>query len=217
MRTLFRQENYKTWLIAIISLLLAMIAYPFLPEEIPFHFGPTGEVDRYGGTWTIFLIPAVIVFLIVAAELFRFADPKKQSYDKFSKQYYRVHFLASLLFILMEIYIIAVSVGIEVMNINHLIPAVIGMLFLVIGNSMPKFKHNYFCGIRTCYTLTNEDVWFMTHRFAGKLWFLGGFGMILTVFLPTDATMIVFIIIVVALTIIPILYSYFSYQRINNK
>ena len=217
MRTLFRQENYKTWLIAIISLLLAMIAYPFLPEEIPFHFGPTGEVDRYGGTWTIFLIPAVIVFLIVAAELFRFADPKKQSYDKFSKQYYRVHFLASLLFILMEIYIIAVSVGIEVMNINHLIPAVIGMLFLVIGNSMPKFKHNYFCGIRTCYTLTNEDVWFMTHRFAGKLWFHGGFGMILTVFLPTDATMIVFIIIVVALTIIPILYSYFSYQRINNK
>lgn len=217
MRKLFRQENYKIWSIAVISLLVAMIAYPFLPQEIPLHFGGNGEVDRYGGAWTIFLIPALIIFLIVSADLFRFIDPKKQSYAKFSKQYYRVHLLASILFLLLEVYIIAVSVGIEVMNINHLIPAVIGILFLVIGNSMPKFKHNYFCGIRTCYTLENEDVWFMTHRLAGKIWFLGGFGMILTVFLPTSATMIVFIIIVAILTMIPILYSYFAYKRIVKK
>ncbi|WP_312107273.1 SdpI family protein [Lachnoclostridium sp.] len=217
MKKLFHQENYKVWMIAIIALLIAVIAYPFLPEEIPLHFGTNGEVDRYGGAWTIFLIPAVIIILIISAELFRVIDPKRQSYAKFSRQYYGVHFLISLLFMLLEIYIIAMSMGIEVTNINHLMPILVGILFLVLGNSMPKFKHNYFCGIKTCYTLANEDVWFMTHRFAGKLWFLGGFGMIFTVFLPTKAIWIVFIIIVAILIIVPVLYSYFAYQRINKK
>ncbi|ABX40567.1 SdpI family protein [Lachnoclostridium phytofermentans] len=217
MKKLFHQDNYKLWLIAIIALLIAIIAYPFLPAEIPFHFGANGEVDQYGGPWTIFLMPAIIIILIVLAELLRIIDPKRQSYAKFSRHYYGVYFLISLLFMFLEIYIIAMSFGIEVMNINHLMPAIIGILFLALGNSMPKFKHNYFCGIRTCYTLANEDVWFMTHRFAGKLWFLGGFCMILTILLPAKANWIVSFIIVAILGIIPVLYSYFAYQRINKK
>lgn len=217
MKKLFHQENYKLWMLALLALSIAVIAYPFLPEEIPIHFGHNGEIDRYAGTWTIFLMPAVIIVLIISAEIFRFLDPKRKSYAIFSKQYYMVHSLASLLFILLEIYIIAMSVGIEVMNINHLMPAILGILFLVLGNSMPKFKHNYFCGIKTCYTIASEEVWFMTHRFAGKLWFVGGFSMILTVFLPTKAVMIAFLIIVVILTIVPILYSYLVYRRLEQK
>jgi uncharacterized membrane protein len=204
-------------MIAIIALLIAVIAYPFLPEEIPLHFGINGEVDRYGGAYTIFLMPGIIIFLIVSAELVRFIDPKRQSYALFSKQYYGVHFLVSLLLVLFEIYIITASVGIQVKNINHLMPVILGILFLVLGNSMPKFKQNYFCGIKTCYTLANEDVWFMTHRLAGKLWFLGGFGMILTIFLPTNAIWIALIIITAIIVIVPVLYSYFVYQRINKK
>lgn len=217
MKKLFHQENYKLWMIAIIALLIAAIAYPFLPQEIPFHFGVNGEVDRYGGPWTIFLMPVITMIFIASAELFRIIDPKRQSYAKFSRQYYGVHFLICLMFILLEIYIIAISMGIELTNINHLMPAFIGILFLVLGNSMPKFKHNYFIGIRTCYTLANEDVWFMTHRFAGKLWFLGGFGIILTVFLPTNVIWIAFIIITAIIIIAPVLYSYFVYQRMNKK
>lgn len=217
MKKLFHQENYKLWILAITSLLIAAIAYPFLPEEIPFHFGSNGEIDGYGGTWTIFFMPVVIIILIISAEIFRYLDPRRKSYAIFSKQYYGVHFLVSLLFVLLEIYIIAISLGIEMMNINHLMPAILGILFVVLGNSMPKFKHNYFCGIKTCYTIANETVWFMTHRFAGKLWFVGGFCMILTVFLPTNAIMIAFLIIVVILTITPILYSYLVFRRLEQK
>ena len=217
MQKLFCEEKRKLWFLAVVSLLIAVIAYPFLPEQIPFHFDSTGRVDRYGGAWTIFLMPAVIVFLILSAEIARNLDPKKQAYQKFSKQYYGIHFIVSLLFIVLEIYIIAVSVGIEVLNINHLMPFVMGILFMALGNSMPKFKHNYFCGIRTCYTIANEEVWFRTHRFAGKLWFVGGIAMMLTVFLPTNVIMIAFLVIVGVIAIIPVIYSYFVYQRIERN
>ena len=32
--------------------------------------------------------------------------------------------------------------------VHLLVPASVGLLFAVIGNFMPKFKHNYFVGVK---------------------------------------------------------------------
>ena len=35
-------------------------------------------------------------------------------------------------------------------------------------------KQNYFIGIKTPWTLENEEVWKLTHLYAGKMWVIGG-------------------------------------------
>ena len=89
-----------------------------------------------------------------------------------------------------------------------------GLLFILIGNVMGRFKHNYFVGIRTPWTLANEEVWRKTHRVAAPIWVLGGIINILLAFTETNFKGIWFVAIVAVISIVPIVYSYIVYQQI---
>ena len=54
-----------------------------------------------------------------------------------------------------------------------------GLLFVVIGNYLPKARRNYTIGIRLPWTLANEENWNRTHRIGGFLWVIGGILMII--------------------------------------
>lgn len=138
---------------------------------------------------------------------------KKNAYDKFNKQYYLMFFLVSLLMLLIELYTIAYSLEIMVFNINVIMPLGVGLLFTIIGNFMPKFKQNFYAGIRTSWTLSDEDVWYKTHRLGGKVWFVGGLLMMVSSILPDNLKMKVFFTVVVAISVIPMVYSYIVYKN----
>lgn len=213
MSRIFKNENIKIWVLFVVTMLVGAISYSYLPEQIPIHFNAAGEVDNYGGRISIFLAPGVILAMVIMAEFFRNADPKKSSYDKFNKQYYMIFFLVSLLMFVIQLYTIAVSLEMKVYNINAIMPVAVGLLFAIIGNSMPKFKQNYFSGIKTSWTLADEEVWFKTHRLGGKIWFFGGLMMIISAFLPNPLKIIVFMIVIAILVIVPIVYSYIIYKK----
>lgn len=181
------------------------------------HFNAAGDIDNYGNKIFIFLAPCIIILMIFLAEVMKNIDPKKNSYNNFKRQYYMIHFIVSLLMLLIELYTIAVSFDIKIVNISYIMILALGTMFVILGNLMPKFKHNYFVGIRTSWTLADEDVWFKTHRFGGKIWFVGGILMMLTVFLPPDFNFIFFIAIAFIIALIPIIYSYIIYKNNSKK
>ena len=43
-------------------------------------------------------------------------------------------------------------------------------MFLLLGNYLPKIKQNNTLGIKISWTLTNEENWNKTHRFAETIW-----------------------------------------------
>lgn len=43
--------------VLIVGWWIALSVYPRLPEQVPVHFGCTGEADRMGGRWMIHLMP----------------------------------------------------------------------------------------------------------------------------------------------------------------
>src|SRR5699024_2994236 len=133
--------------------------------------------------------------------------------SKFTKQYYLVFFAVALLLLGLQLYIIAFSLGINVVNISTIMPLVIGILFTIIGNAMPKFKQNFYAGIRTSWTLSDEEVWFKTHRLGGKIWFIGGILMIISSIMPANIKSILFYSVAAALVLIPIIYSYIVYRN----
>jgi len=213
MNKIFRHENIKTWILFAVTFLVALISYNYLPERIPVHFDAAGNIDRYGGRISIFLAPAIIVAMILLAEFVRNVDPKRNAYNKFNKQYYMIFFAVSLLMFIIQLYTIAVSMNIKILNISILMPVAVGMMFTVIGNSMPKFKQNFYAGIRTSWTLSDEEIWFKTHRFGGKIWFAGGIFMMATAILPNNMNFIVFTFLALVLALLPIIYSYVIYRN----
>ena len=84
-----------------------------------------------------------------------------------------------------------------------------GLLFIVVGNYMPKIRQNSFMGIRVKWTLENEANWNASHRFGGKVWVAGGFACLAGAMLPVKAMGVVFPVVLVTVALAPIVYSYY--------
>lgn len=84
-----------------------------------------------------------------------------------------------------------------------------GLLFIVVGNYMPKIRQNSFMGIRVKWTLENEANWNASHRFGGKVWVAGGFACLAGAMLPVKAMGAVFPVVLVTVALAPIVYSYY--------
>ena len=188
-----------------------------LPEQIPVHFDAQGVVDGYGSPLTIFLLPALILGTCILAEVMKHLDPKHASYALFSKHYYQFFIVLDLFFFLIQLYLISYSMEWITVNISNLMIVAMGLLFLFMGNMMPKVKHNYFMGIKTAWTLASEQVWYDTHRFSGKLWFVLGILICISGFLPPKIVMSVFLICTGVAVLVPFVYSYVIFKKLGEE
>ena len=112
-----------------------------------------------------------------------------------------------------ELIMILAAASIDFIKPDILFQGLFGLLFMFLGNIFPKIKHNYFMGIKTPWTISNEDNWTMTHRFGGKLWFLGGFLAILFIVLPKELRTIALVIDLIVITLAPMIYSYIYFRK----
>jgi uncharacterized membrane protein len=92
-----------------------------------------------------------------------------------------------------------------------------GVTFLIFGYNLPKINQNRTLGIRTKWTLDNEDVWKNTHRFAGITWLAGGFMFLILLFITNIKIFVSLLIICFILIFAPVYYSYINYKNIVLK
>ena len=90
-------------------------------------------------------------------------------------------------------------------------PVFMGLLFIAIGNYLPKTKQSYTMGIKLPWTLASEENWNRTHRLAGFLWVLCGLFFIVTSF--TGWSLAAFLIPIIVMVLVPAVYSYLLYRR----
>jgi len=109
----------------------------------------------------------------------------------------------------------AIAMGRDV-NINFLAGIFLGIVFVLVGNYLPKCKQNYTIGIKIVWTLNDEENWNKTHRFAGKLWVIGGVVLLATVFIAFENFVYVLLPVALIMVLVPILYSYL-YDRKRQK
>ena len=207
------RDNYKNYIIGIVALILSVIAFPKLPEQIPVHFNAQGIPDNYGSPLTIFLIPAIILLINVLAEITKHADPRAASYSVFSKHYYLFFLALNVFLFLVQLYLITYALEIITFNAINVVVVAMGVLFIIIGNMLPKVKQNFFMGIRTPWALADEQVWYATHRFGGKMWFILGIILCICGFLPTAAQIPMVLVSVGIAAVVPMVYSYIFFKR----
>jgi uncharacterized membrane protein len=209
------KKHWYFFLLSIISVGISLWAYPRLPEEVPIHWNFSGEVDGYASKLFAVLFGPIFLTWIYGI-LFGVSkiDPRKENYEKFAGAY-RVFMNASLtFFVVIHIAVIFSGLGYDV-NMDWIVNIGLGMLFIILGNYMPKVKANYFVGIRTPWTLANETVWARTHRFGGKVFFIGGVMLIVSAFIPSSFRVFLLISSIVFIAIVPMVYSYFVYKKVT--
>lgn len=99
------------------------------------------------------------------------------------------------------------------LNLSLLIGIVFGASFLLFGNYLPKCRKSYTVGIKVVWAYSSEENWSATHRFAGKLWFVGGILMFILALLPVEIFIFVALALILVLCVVPTVYSYRFYKK----
>ena len=165
---------FISWAILLAGFAAALACLPSLPDRIPTHWNIEGEIDGWGGRATALWLPLAGLGLNLLFALLPKIDPRRENYARFSGAYNTFRLVFALFWMGMVLLTLYSAYRPGALEAGRLIPAAVGLLFCVLGNYMPKFKPNYFVGIRTPWTLASETVWRRTHRLGGILWFFGG-------------------------------------------
>lgn len=206
------KKNLKVLIIASIIILLPILAgvvlWDKLPEQIPTHWNSAGEIDGWSSKpFAVFGIPLLMLcfqWICVVATL---ADPKKHNHSEkiLHFVFWFIPFITVFLFVLTY----SAAMGKEV-PIETIMPMFIGLVFVIIGNYLPKCRQNYTIGIKIPWTFRSEENWNRTHRFAGWLWVFSGIFIMLSGFFHTFW---IFLAVVLVMVLFPLIYSYILHRK----
>lgn len=203
-------RNKKLVIISVLLLTIPFIIgfayYDKLPEMVPTSFDFAGNVREYQTkAKALFLTPFIMVIIQGFLIFMLNNDPRKKFQS--SKLYGVSLFIIPIMEIMMTSITIMYAYDNQI-NIARVLSIFIGLMYLIMGNFLPKAKRNYTMGIRTPWTLNNDIVWDKTHRLGGYTFVVGGILLLITsLFLKTSSNVIFFILIFIP-AIIPPIYSY---------
>ncbi|MBQ5677285.1 MAG: SdpI family protein [Clostridia bacterium] len=197
-----------TSLVILIPILIGIVLWDKLPDQVPVHWNINGDVDGFATkAQAVFLMPLVLVAFQWICVLGTSLDPKKQNIN--DKMVTLVLWIIPIISLLCNSMVYATALGHKV-SVEIIMPLFMGALFVVIGNYMPKCKQSYTMGIKLPWTLNDEENWNKTHRMAGFLWVIGGIVIMATAFL---GAFWLFFVVLIPMVIVPFVYSYLLYKK----
>jgi uncharacterized membrane protein len=201
--------------IILCSILVSILMLSKFPDQLAIHWNISGEADGYASKYlTLFLIPAVMVLILLAIWILPLLKSLKSDIERFSETYYLLATVKLIFFAYVHVILIKANLE-QDFNMAQSVLGGIALMFIFIGNYLPKIRKNQLIGIRLPWTIADENVWFHTHRLAGKLVITTAFFVFIGIFLGLP--LIVGIFLLLASLLIPTVYSYFIYRRLKLK
>jgi uncharacterized membrane protein len=201
-------------------LVLAAIAYAAsvyssVPDPVPSHWDASGRVnDTMPKPWGVVLIPALMLVIWAVFAVLPAISPRGFAMDSFARAWGMLTVVTLGFMLFMEVLTLsAARTGAPLSSKTVFVG--VGLLIAFIGNLLGKVTRNFFLGIRTPWTLANEDVWNRTHRLGGKLLVAAGLVVVVAALLGLPAWTMIAAIFAGAL--IPVIYSYVAYRRVEGS
>ena len=205
-----RAEAIITVAVCLLPMVAGAILYNKLPEQVPTHFSVNGEPDGWSSRpFAVFGLPVIIAALQALVLFGLRTDPKKQNMSPALRII--AVWAAPVLCMILYAITMASALGYAT-HIEVIVPLLVGVAFLLIGNYLPKTKQSYTMGIKLPWTLHSEENWNRTHRLAGFLWMGGGILMVLISLLHLWQVWMMLAIIAV-MVLVPVAYSYSLYKK----
>ena len=207
--------------------LIALIFVTFgLPDMVPVHMNLVGMIEGFGSKWYIPIMGVIPLFIVIAYILYIYwknSDLNKSIEEKIISAivlcFIAISWIPILIAFLtanLNIYNSSDLVSIEILS---LVLIVLSALFIFIGSFMEDIKPNYFFGIRTPWTLKNELVWKKTHKLGSYTSMISGFILLvygLATFISGSGIYFIIglFIAIFLLAVVPIVYSYYEFNKI---
>ena len=174
----------RVWIVlvalCVVNVAAHLLVMPSLPALIPTHWGASGDVDGWGPSWMAATLGALPLVLLALFYVVPRIDPKGEAY-RTSGKFYQGFVIAFTLFMCaiswlgeLTVWGVVPAVG----TVNLLISGAVGLLFIGMGNYLPRVKQNYTLGIKTPWALADPENWRRTQRFGGACFMVLGVGLI---------------------------------------
>lgn len=212
--------NLSLFLLGITFLIIGF-ALIFMPDRVPVHYDFRGNIDKYGSKYTFLILPAfALVFWLILHFIASFFFKKESPNHNYL---YLAASIANIIFILLETIFIVLSFtkekAVSVENVIYkILNAGLGLFFIFIGNILPKITKNKFFGLRTTWSLYNDNTWNKSQRYGGFTLVAVGFLMVMaTIFVPGIYNLIVTGLSLVFALTFSIFFSYKVYKEEKEK
>ena len=196
------------------AVLASLVAYPQLPDSVATHWNAAGEVDGWMPKAVgAFVGPAIMLVVTGIFSVLPRISPKGYELEQATRAYRAI--LAALLLFLAGLHVVTLAwnLGYPV-SIGVAAAVLLGVLLAVLGNYLSKVPRNIFIGVRTPWTLADEDVWFRTHRVAARTFTAGGLAVAVLAPLAGERYALPVVIAgVIVAAVIPVIYSYAIYRK----
>ena len=204
----YKNTLILTSLIMLIPMAVGLLLWNKLPDPMPSHWGINGEVDGWSSkAFSVFGFPALLLAIHWLCVVISTADPHHKNYHP--KMIRLMFWICPMIGLILCTMVYSAALG-HSLPIETIMPLLLGMLFVVIGNLMPKCRYSYTMGIKLPWTLHSEENWNKTHRFGGKVWVIGGIFMMATALWGSFWLLMA---IVALMVLIPTIYSYLYYRN----
>lgn len=200
-----------TSVITLLPILAGLFVWNYLPETMVTHWNIAGEADGFSSkAFSVIGLPVMLFAIHWLCILLTSFDARNK--DQNSKIFHIVLWIIPLTSLIVCGCSLVVALGYDV-SIDIAIRVLLGLMFVMIGNYMPKCKQNQTIGVRIKWTLRNEENWNKTHRFTGRLWVFAGVLLLATLFIPMQKIMVAFLVLILVISLVPMLYSYLYYRK----
>jgi uncharacterized membrane protein len=198
--------------IVLITALATAVVYPDLPAEMAIHFDAGGEPDSYlTRPLAVALLPGLGLGLLALFAAVPRLDPLGENFAAFERYYD----LAVVVTLAILAYVHALIVGYNLgyqFEMGRAIAPVLAVVGVTFGYVVENARQNWFVGIRTPWTLSDEAVWRETHDRSGVLFKIAGLLALLAVPFPEYFVYLAIAPLALA-ALIPTVYSYVLYRR----
>lgn len=208
------KNNRKTLIIAsivtVLPVLAGLILWNRLPDVMATHFGMNNEANGFSSkAFAVFGIPLFLLVIEWVGAVATANDPRKQNISP--KMFTLVLWIAPVVSIIVAAAIYPYNLGIRT-DMSLFAGLFTGVLFIIVGNYLPKARQNYTIGIKLPWTLADEDNWNRTHRLAGYLWAAAGIALVVLSLIGVRRAEWMLGILFAAV-LVPTLYSFFLHMR----
>ena len=207
-------KKFKFWtsMAVLAPCLLGLILWNQLPDQMPTHFGMDGSANDWSSkAFAVFGIPLMMLAFHWICLAAMHLDKRNigNSNEKVLK-------IVALIFPVISAACagITYSTALEQdWNLNRLMFIGMGLMFVALGNYLPKCRQNATLGIKLKWTLYNEENWNKTHRFGGKCWVIGGICFFALSFASEKWLMAGLVSLMAVFIGAPMLYSWLLYKK----
>lgn len=224
MKRTFSAGERAAWiaiaLIAVGNLVAFLCLLPAMPDQLPSHWGITGAVDQWSSKESQIVLAALPLAMLALFLVIPRIDPKGRNFDRFAG-IYRTFTAAIVVFMVGMTWMGPLTawglLSSEKGLVSTFVLGFLGLLLIGLGNYLPRIKPNYTFGIRTPWTIANEEVWRRTHRMSGPLFVVAGIATLVAAFVALTAPAVSFAIMLVAVlgaTAIAGVYSYLVWKKL---